>query len=505
MKKALSFDIGTSSVKASLWEESGVCLACAVKEYRTFASADGIIREQRPADWWGCICNAAKELLSSRLDKDDIVSIGLSGHSIGVVAVDEEGNLLCEKTPLWSDARAKEQAEAFFETIDYSDWYYDTGCGFPAPLYGIFKMMWYRDHLPTVYQKTKCFLGTKDYINFLLTGRMATDFSYVAGSGAYSLTRRQYEKKYIDAAGLDAEKFPEILAPYEVLGPLKSSIASDWGLTTIPMVVCGSVDNACMCLGAGCIHDGEAYASLGSSAWIAACSSSPALNLEKGIYTFPHCIENHYIPAAGIFSAGTSLEWVADSFFADLDKEERMKIFDSTASEAAIGANGLLFCPVMAGGSCVDASADMRGGFGGLTLGIEKRDVARAVLEGISFELRLALDALAAQIPIADLLQVVGGGAKSDVWLSIYADIFEKNILRTTVIRETAALGAAALAFRGAGIWEDFEPIQRLIGRERVFSYSKENAALYRKIRERFEKFCFLLAELDSDATTNVK
>ncbi len=500
MKKVLSFDIGTGSVKASLWDESGACLACAVKEYPTFASADGIVREQRPQDWWNCICDSAEELLSSVPDRDDIVAIGLSGHSIGVVAVDQEGNLLCEKTPLWSDARAGKQAEHFFKSIDYSEWYYDTGCGFPAPLYGIFKIMWIKEHMPEIYHRTKCFLGTKDYINFLLTGRMATDFSYVAGSGAYSLTGRRYEEKYIRAAGLDAGKFPEIRSPYEVLGPLKDSIVSQWGLSSVPMVVCGSVDNACMCLGAGCIHDGEAYASLGSSAWIAACSLSPALNLEKGIYTFPHCIEDCYIPAAGIFSAGTSLAWAADSFFADFPPESRMQSFDQAAAASPIGANGVLFCPVMAGGSGVDVSEDMRGGFSGLTLGAEKQDVARAVLEGISFELRLALDALTTQVPVSDLLQAVGGGAKSDVWLSIYADIFEKDILRTTVIRETAALGAAALAFRGVGIWEDFESIQRLIEKDKVFSYNRENATRYREARIRFQKFCSLLAELDSSA-----
>lgn len=485
MKYALVFDLGTGSVKAALFDEQASVIKSEVIPYPT-EYRDGGFREQKPEEWFAGICTAVRRLLEGFAYRSDIAAIALSGHSLGVVAVDEEGNLLAEKTPIWSDSRAEKQAECFFSSVDYRSWYETTGNGFPPHLYSVFKIMWYREHCPELYEKTAVFLGSKDYINACLTGRLCTDRSYASGSGVYDLSAHRYREDYTRAAGLDVSKFPEILPSDAVIGTLKPALAEAWGLSESVVVAAGGVDNACMTLGAGCIANGDAYVSLGSSAWIAACADHPAVDFDKKIYTWEHCVEGMYIPSSGIFSCGTALEWVKNMMFPDLSVKE----FDALAKTAPIGANGVTFCPVLSGGSSVDVSDKMKGAFMGLDLGCTRADIARGTLEGIAWDLLLAVEALESLLAVHEPICAVGGGAKSGIWLNMFANILDKDIRSGAVLRDTAALGAAGLAFHSCGIWTGYDKIVK--AQENGTLVEKDVAAvqMYRKIRHRFQLLC---------------
>lgn len=483
MKQVLAFDLGTGSVKACLFDEEARCLGDTVVAYETLCSADGIRKEQRPETWWQAVRAAAKSLLRGREDTGDIVGIGVSGHSLGAVAVTPGGTLLADTTPIWSDARAGTEAAAFFTQVDHRRWYGDTGCGFPPALYTLFKIMWYQRHEPVVYDRA-VFIGSKDYINLRLTGRIATDRSYASGSGAYSLHEQDYAPAYLAAAGIDRAKLPPILESAAVLGTLSAAVARDWGIPSDVAVVGGGVDNACMCLGAGCYRPGQAYVSLGSSAWAAASADRPVFDRDRGMYSFQHCVPGLFVPSAGIYSAGTSLEWMLRLLFPEPSDTTALAAFDRLAAAAPIGANGVSFLPTLAGGAGL--SAPDSGGFHGLTLGTSKADLARATLEGIACELRLALDSLAAHIPVTTPLTVVGGGTHSPLWLDIYAALFERDLICPPAGRKAAALGAAALAFRGAGVWPDYSRLETAHPPLTTVPCRPEAAAAYREVRRRF-------------------
>ncbi len=149
MKGLLAFDLGTSGVKCSVFDEKGALLGARYGEYETqYPSAN--FREQRPGDWINRIITGTKELMT-QLSDVEICGIGVSGHSLGAVPVDENGKLLLEQVPIWSDARATAQAERFFQAVDYRSWYERTGNGFPRELYSIFKIMWPKAHQPELY------------------------------------------------------------------------------------------------------------------------------------------------------------------------------------------------------------------------------------------------------------------------------------------------------------------------------------------------------------------
>jgi len=485
MKYALVFDLGTGSVKASLFGENAKSVKSTVVNYQTFYR-DGGIREQCPIDWWNAVCKAVPELLEGFEESENITAIALSGHSLGVVAIGENGALLSEYTPIWSDARAEKQAEEFFGKTDYKKWYECTGNGFPAHLYSVFKLIWYKENMPELYHAAKVFIGTKDYINYMLTERLCTDISYASGSGVFSLRDHSYCEDYITLSGIEKSKFPEICASDEIIGTIKPELAEKWGLPKNVCVVAGGVDNACMSLGAGCFEDGDVYVSLGSSAWAAASTAKPIVDFDRKIYTWEHCVKGMYIPSAGIFSSGTALDWIKENFFSSNTYFE----IDKMAESVPAGAHGVVFCPVMSGGSGVDAGEKMKGSLSYFDLGNTKEDILRAVLEGIAYDLSLAVDALKAQIPLAEPLTAVGGGSRSDVWLKIYADIFGMNMLGAAAARDAAALGAAALAFVGTGVWNGYGKIKEKQREGRLIVKNAANVDFYKTNKSRFMQVC---------------
>ena len=503
MKYIIAYDLGTGGTKTSLFDENGTSHGSSFYSCDTFFPHSGW-HEQRPEDWWNSVVVSTREMLKKTgVNKEEIVSLAVSGHSLGVTPIAKDGRLLAEFVPIWSDARADTQANEFFGKVDYDRWYLDTGAGFPAPLYSIFKIMWYRDMKPDLYEATDKFIGTKDYINYKMTGVLCTAQSYASGSGAYSLTGRNYVEEYITAAEISREKLPDIVASTHVVGTILPEIAQLLGLSADTMVCAGGVDNACMALGAACIQEGDAYTSLGTSSWIAVSSHSPVVSVQKRPYVFAHCIPDQFVSATAIFSAGNSFRWVRNNLCQDLIAEEEAGGMDSyqamdmmAAKESPIGANKLIFNPSLAGGSGLDKSANVRGCFTGLDLMHTKADIIRATLEGVCMNLRLAMDVLAQYVTLSETMLIVGGGGKSVFWRSLFANIYEKNILETNVGQDAGSLGAAAVAAVGAGLWPDFERLKSIHHEKALVRPNPDAVVKYQKILPVFARIAEIQSEI---------
>jgi len=492
-KKILSFDLGTGGNKASLYDEDGHCLANAFVPYTTLYPQVGW-HEQRPEDWWKAVVESTRKLLNdSGADKKDIVCLGISGHSLGAIPVDKDGNLLRETTPIWSDIRAQKEVEDFFKKVDPDEWYLTTGNGFPAACYTIFKVMWYKKHEPELWRQVKQILGTKDFINFKLTGKFNTDYSYASGSGIYNLKLWKYEDRFISASGIPAEVWPEIVPSTQILGEILPEIAKTLGLNEGVKVVCGGVDNSCMALGAKNIREGRVYTSLGSSAWIAVSSDQPVLDKKYKPYVFAHVMPKMFTSAVSIFSAGTTFNWVKDNLCSELveqgdkENEDVFGLMNQEAARAPVGSNKLLFNPSLAGGTSQDASVHIRGAYIGLDLKHGKADLIRSAMEGIAMNLRLRLDLLRKYTRLEDEILFVGGGAKSKFYLGIFADVFNTRIVKTNIDQEAGALGAAAIAAVGCGLWKDFSQIDELHRIETVVEPDERNNRVYEELLPIFE------------------
>ncbi len=503
MSYILAYDLGTGGLKASLFDENGVSGASAFRSCDTFYD-DTNFREQDPNDWWKILIESTRELLEGGFRASDIACVSISGHSLGIVPVGRDG-LLSNRVPIWSDSRADVEAEEFFRTVEEKDWYMITGNGFPPPLYSVFKLMWVKKHYRAVYEQADKFIGTKDYLNYKLTGELATDFSYASGSGVFDLLHWKYREEYIKASKIDGSKLADPVLSSAIIGKVSKQAAELTGLLEGTPVVCGGVDNSCMALGAGCFGDGEVYTSLGTSAWIAVSSGKPIVDEQFKPYVFAHCVPGQYVSATAIFSAGSAFAWLRDSMCQDLIAEQKnggMNAYDAMtrlAASSPVGANRLIFNPSLAGGSSLDVNPDIRGAFLGLDLMHTRADLIRATLEGICLNLRIALDVLASQVHISDDMLIVGGGGKSAMWRQLFASIYNKNITQIAVGQDAGALGAAALGAVGVGMWDSFDRLRSVCEVKSSIAPVKEDNAKYEAILPVFKKLAenqCLVAEL---------
>ncbi len=487
MKYIIAYDLGTGGIKSSLFDEDGNKIASAFEECQTFYPADDF-REQKPEDWWEVLKSTTKTLLcKTDVDIEDIVGAGCSGHSLGVVPIDANGELISEFVPIWSDARAGVEEEQFFETYPYKEWYEKTGNGFPAKLYGAFKILWYKNNKPEIYNNAVKFIGSKDYLNYRLTGVLATDHSYASGSGVYDLVACDYDDELIKNSGIDKGKFPQILESSEIVGVIKKEIALELGLSEKLMISAGGVDNACMAAGAGCVEDGMAYTSLGTSSWIAVVGSKPIVNVVTKPYVFAHVIKGKFASATAIFSAGNTYRWVRDTICKDLLAKEAetgtdaYEYMNEEGMESSIGANGIYMVPHLAGGSGLDKSDDVRGCYAGLDLKHTRGDLIRATLEGICFALKVALDELGKEVSISDGMLIVGGGAKSPFWMQLFANIYGLDVVNSASGENAGSLGAMATAAIGTGLWKDYGKLKEINKPIKVFTKEVEVVEEYMK------------------------
>jgi len=477
----LAFDLGTGGCKAALYWSDGTLVAATSRFYQTHYPALGR-HEQAPEDWWRAVVGTTRELLEA--GDHDVVAIALSGQSLAVLPLDAGGELLLERCPIWSDTRGASQAAVLFESLAEADWYGRTGNGFPSGLYSAFKVMWLRQHAPQVFARTRVFIGSKDWINWRLTGRLATDHSYASGSGVYDLRGRDYDDELLAATGLTRELWPPIVEGTDLLGGLTAEAARQLGVPAGVPVVCGGVDNSCMAIGAGSVGDGDFYASLGSSSWLTLTASQPVLDDAIRPFVFAGAAGHHYHSAVSTFGAGTSLAWVRDMLLApDGGSHERLvKLADCSVA----GARGLMFLPTLAGGTSLEGGPQVRGAYLGLTVAHVQADLARAALEGVALALRRALEALRSLTEVPDHLLVVGGGAKSAVARQIYADVLGLQVTKTSVDQQAATLGAAALAAVGVGLWSDVAQVRdvhQLVDRHEPDS---NHALLYERLLPSF-------------------
>lgn len=498
----LACDLGTGGNKASLYSADGNCLSEIFVPYPTYYPRPGW-HEQRPVDWWDATVQSVRRLIeSSGADPKAIACLGISGHSLGVVPLDKAGNLLRENTPIWSDSRAAAQAAAFFERFPQEDWYMLTGNGFPPALYTVFKIMGYVQQEPEMFGQVARIIGTKDYINYRLTGVIATDYSYASGSGVYDLNGWGYSDGLIAASQLSRSIFPEILPSTEIIGHLTSQAAAELGLPGSVKVVAGGVDNSCMALGARCFKEGRVYTALGSSSWISISSGQPLLNPHSHPYVFAHVLPAQYISSVSVFSAGTSFRWVRDQLCPDLAAEARAEQADPydwmarLAAQAEPGCRGLLFNPSLGGGSSHDPGPQLRGAYIGLDLSHTRAELIRAAMEGVALELRTALDELRRMTTVSAEMLMVGGGSRNPLWRRIYADALNLTVIKSNIDQQAAALGAAALAAVGVGLWPDFEIIDRIHHIEDVTAPDPRANSVYESLLPVFVLAARRLAEI---------
>jgi len=479
----LAHDVGTTGNKATLYDEDGTLVRGAFLPYATSYPRAGSA-EQNPEDWWRSLClNTAGLLRESGVSSADVACIVFSGQMMGAVSVDLQGRPVRDAI-IWADTRAVDQAAAVAERIDPRRVYALTGHRLSAS-YSAAKILWLKEMEPESYERTYKFLHAKDFLAARLTGVFATDHSDASGTNLYSLEDGAWKEELVDAFGIGFEKLPEIQRSTAVLGAVHSKAAAETGLRAGTPVVMGGGDGSCAATGAGVIRAGVAYNYVGSSSWIGVATEKPILDPEMRTFTWAHLLPDMFTPTGTMQAAGSSYQWARDELAGgERLVAERLQcsaywLLDQEVNQSPAGSNGLLFLPYLLGERSPRWNPMARGAFVGLTIRHRQPDLLRAVLEGITFNLRVILEAFRAQGTVIDALRVIGGGARGAIWNQIMADIYGLPVQRLSLLEEATSMGAAVAGGVGVGLWKDFSQVEHMIQIEREMRPDPRRQSLY--------------------------
>lgn len=455
----LAHDLGTTGNKATLVDAEGKLVASSFQAYPTYYPQPGWA-EQDPEAWWQAVCGATHELLSAKTSPNEIACVTFSGQMMGCVPLDAQAKPL-RSAIIWADQRALAQERWLAERCDPAEIYRLTGHRLSAS-YSLCKILWLRKHQPDIYRRTHKFVHAKDAIIARLTGRFVSDYSDASGMNLFDLAGKCWAEPILEAAELEPARLPELYPSTAVVGEVRREVAHEIGLVAGTPVVVGGGDGACAAAGAGVVREGTAYTYLGSSSWIAFASSKPVLDPEQRTFTWAHLVPELYSPCGTMQAAGASYQWarevlgVLERQAAETLALDPYELMNLSAAKSPPGANGLIFLPYLLGERSPRWNPQARGAFIGLHLKHSREDLLRAVLEGITMNLRLILEALTAQGAKITRVRLIGGGARGRFWNQLMANIYGIPVERLAFLEEATSLGAALAGGVGIGLYRDF-------------------------------------------------
>jgi xylulokinase len=462
----LAHDLGTTGNKATLYDREGYLVGSAFYGYET-EYAHTSWAEQNPEDWWLAVCASTHELLQkARVRSEEVACVVFSGQMMGCVAVDRNGKAL-RKAIIWADQRSVEQERKVRERVSAEEVYRITGHRLSAS-YSLCKILWLRDHQPDVYKGTYRFVHAKDAIVARLTGVFVTDPSDASGMNLYDLEQSTWSDRIIEATEIDPGQLPEVHRSIDVVGGVLSQVADEIGLPAGTPVVVGGGDGSCAAAGAGVLNEGTAYNYIGSSSWIALAAPRPIYDPDHRTFTWCHVVPGMYAPTGTMQAAGASYQWTRNQLCpeevrtAEMIAASAYDVMNDAAERSSIGANGLIFLPYLLGERSPHWNPRARGAFIGLTVRHTRADMIRAVLEGVTMNLRVILDAFRSQGTEIDSMRLIGGGARGRFWNRLMADIYGVPVHRLAIIEEATSMGAALVGGVGVGLYPDFSMIEKM-------------------------------------------
>jgi len=486
----MGIDVGTTGCKVIALALDGTILAAAQREYNVVRPQPGWA-ELDSRQVWRQIQDAIREVAAqTRHDPVTSVCVSSMGEAMTPVSRDREilGNCL-----MGFDSRGSETADRL-AALDPVMFFERSG-NLVGNLYGGTKLIWLRDNAPDLWAQTDKFLGWADLVAFLLGGEPITDYSLANRSLFFDLRRADWSDETLSLVGMPRDKLPGLAQAGTVVGHVSPAMAESLGLSPDVAIVIGAHDQCANAVGAGVLKPGMAVYGLGTFTCITPTYDAipPAgqmiasrLNVEH------HALPGLYVSFLYNLTGGALLKWFRDTF-APLEKAAAEAVgedvYDVLLAEMPDEPTDLLVLPHFAPTGPPYYDEDARGLIAGLTLETTRGEYIKGLLEGVTYYFRDGLERMAEAGITIDEYRATGGGARSDAWLQIKADILNRPLVRPR-ITEAGALGAAILAGIGAGVYASAEEaIDSLVKIDRVFEPDPDRVPLY---DERFAKYHLL-------------
>jgi xylulokinase len=444
---SLGIDLGTSELKAILLDEHGTVLAHAGVRLTVSRPHSGW-SEQQPEDWWQACLSVLDQLrLNQPVAYAAVRCIGLSGQMHGAVLLDA-GNQVLYPAILWDDSRATEQAEALAR--QYPDFAEVTGslpmAGLTAP-----KLLWLQQHEPQVFSQISCVLSPKDYLRLRLSGERISDVSDAAGTLWLDEVRRDWYQPIVHATGLRLEQLPTVVESNTASTTLQAEAAQRLGLPAGLVIAGGGGDNPVSAVGIGAINAGDAFITLGTSAAIVAITDQVAGSPAHAVHSFCHALPQRWYTMGAMLAGASCLRWVTRLLGIADEQTLLQQVQASLPIDQPVALDNPLFLPYLAGERTPHNDPLLRGGFMSLGHDCSPAMLGYAVLEGVGFGLLDAMNAVQAAGATVKTCALVGGGARSDYWAQLLANILDREIYTLQGSELSACIGAAKLGFLACG------------------------------------------------------
>ena len=484
----LGLDIGISGCKAVAFNLDGQALAQAYREYRLYQPQPGWM-ELDPAEVWQAVTEVIGRVTAA-VPGDPVRALSVATHGESVVPVDAAGRPLCRFITA-IDTRAEQQMRWWAEHVGKERLFQITGMPL-HPMYTVNKLMWLRQHEPDVFAAAQRFLCMQDFVFHQLGLPPAMDYSLAARTMAFDVARLTWSDEILDFAGMDATRFSRLLPSGTVVGEIPTAAAAALGLEQGVVAVTGGHDQPAGALGCGAIAAGISMDSTGTVECVGVASSRLVLDpilLASNLPVAPHTAPGMTMVLGYSSTGGALLRWYRDTFGRYEQEEARRTgrdVYDLILEQASPGPSPVLILPHFVGSGTPWLDSASKGAILGLTLSTSRGDVIRAIVDSVSYEIKLSLDAMeAAGIAVREL-RAFGGGARSPLWLQAKADIYGKPVLAMDVA-EAPCLGVAILAGVAIGAFESVESgVAQMVQVKQIY---EPDPAMHRQTQEKAQLF----------------
>lgn len=481
----IGYDVGTGGCKAVLASLTGELVASEFEPYGIDHPADHCA-EQDPADWWRAVATTTRRLMrANAVDPGDVACLAFASQMLGVLPVDEEGAPL-RPGIIWMDCRAESQARRIVRRLGGRRVIMSLVGAVPSGKDVMCKIKWLEENEPDVFERTRAFLDVKGYIVQKATGSFEADQTVASVTGLMDKRTRDYSPLVARILGASLEKMPTVKKCADIAGSLKVRAAEEMGLREGTPVASGMGDAPASALGGGALAHGESLISIGTSGLLM-ITVSRRVNLGRnGMVSIANADPGMWLLTGEMNTAGACLKWFAEQLAgreevarATSERRSVYEVLDEVVGELPAGARKLIFTPWMYGERAPITDTALRGAFVNVGLDHTRGDMLRAVYEGVALNFRWQLEAAAKKGLPCRTVRVIGGGARSDSWMQIFADATGRTMEAVENEQDICAFGAALSSLLAIGIYGDYGDLRRAVRVRRTFEPDPGNRGVY--------------------------
>ena len=477
MKLYIGIDLGTSAMKLLLMDGQGQIKNVVSKEYPLEFPQPGW-SQQRPEDWKKALLEGVPELLKG-FDASAVAGIGSGGQMHGLVVLDQDDNVI-RPAILWNDGRTAAQVDYLNGVIGKEKLSELTAniafAGFTAP-----KILWMKENEPENFAKIAKIMLPKDYINYILTGVHACDYSDASGMLLLDVAHKCWSREMLDICGISESQMPRLFESFETIGTVKADVAAALGLPETAIVCAGAGDNAAAAVGTGVVGEGGCNISLGTSGTVFISSEKFGVDPNNALHAFAHADGGWHLMGC-MLSAASCNKWLLEDIFGTSDHGAEQ----APITEDKLGENHVFFLPYLMGERSPINDTNARGTFIGMTMDTTRADLVLSVLEGVAFAIRDSVEVARSLGITIDSSKICGGGAKSPLWKRIFANVLNAE-LEVPVSEQGPGMGGAMLAMVACGEYKTVKDCCAKLCA--VASVVKPEPELVAKYEARYQQF----------------